>query len=57
MLKDLIEENKSLKKEYIKLERYQKELSNQLKNIQKLRAYKLWQKFNKIKKLLKSLIE
>jgi len=50
LLENLTEENKALKKQLVQLQQHQKNLNNQLKNIQNARAYKLWQKTNLIKK-------
>jgi hypothetical protein len=51
ILEDLIIEKNSLKKNLLKVEKYQKELNIQLNKIQKARSYKLWQTFNKLKKI------
>lgn len=50
LIEKLTEENKMLKKQLVQLQQHQKNLNNQLKNIQNARAYKLWQKMNKFKK-------
>lgn len=50
ILNELTEENKILEKELVELKKHQNNLNDQMKNIQKARAYKLWQKINEVKK-------
>lgn len=51
-LKSIIEENRKLQEELSSLENNQLELEYKLNQIYSANSYKLWQKFNKIKKLL-----
>ncbi len=53
LLENLTEENKALKKQLVQLQQHQKNLNNQLKNIQNARAYKLWQFLDKVKMKIK----
>lgn len=51
ILKELAEENKCFENELYKLQQHQNNLNDQLKTIKTAKAYKFWQKLNRIKKV------